>query len=223
MRKFLFSLFLCCYMTSPLANQGEDFLAMREAFRAGDAARVAFYAKRLQNYVLAPYVEYYQLRLYLETTDVGTIRAFLARYDDSLVADRLRADWLRILGRRQQWSLFAEEYPKLVNQDEGLTCYSLQYRLAAKERAAFEEAKSLWFTERDMPDSCTPVFNQLLTSGQLSVEDVWTRIRLALEAGNTGVARHVSRYLPANQTLNVQKLNEAAKDPQRYLERNPHD
>ncbi|CAE6498987.1 Transglycosylase [Nitrosomonas nitrosa] len=223
MRKFLFSLFLICYMASPLANQGEDFLAIREAFRAGDAARVAFYAKRLQNDVLAPYVEYYQLRLYLETTDVGTIRAFLARYDDSLVADRLRADWLRVLGRRQQWSLFAEEYPKLVNQDEGLTCYSLQYRLAAKERAAFEEAKSLWFTERDMPDSCTPVFNQLMTSGQLSVEDVWTRIRLALEAGNTGVARHVSRYLPANQTLNVQKLNEAAKDPQRYLERNPHD
>ena len=121
MRKFLFSLFLCCYMTSPLANQGEDFLAMREAFRAGDAARVAFYAKRLQNYVLAPYVEYYQLRLYLETTDVGTIRAFLARYDDSLVADRLRADWLRILGRRAQFMqneiplTFSQRNPRLPN------------------------------------------------------------------------------------------------------------
>ena len=77
MRKFLFSLVLICYMNSLVAGQGEDFLAIREAFRTGDAVRVAFYARNLQNYVLAPYVEYYQLRLYLGTADINTIRAFL--------------------------------------------------------------------------------------------------------------------------------------------------
>ncbi len=74
-----------------------------------------------------------------------------------------------------------------------------------------------------MPDSCTPVFNILITTGQISSEDIWSRIRLALEAGNTGVARHISRYLPDNQALNEQKLKEAAKDPQRYLEKYQHD
>lgn len=198
-------------------------MAMREAFRAGDAARVAFYAKRLQNYVLAPYVEYYQLRLYLEATDISTIRAFLVRHQDSLIADRLRGDWLRVLARKRQWLLFTEEYPKLVNQDEDLVCYSLQQRLAARDRDAFEQARSLWFTERDMPDSCTPVFNMLIAAGQISVIDIWFRIRLVLEAGNTGVARHISRYLPAKEALNVQKLNEAAKDPQRYLDKYQND
>ncbi len=117
-----------------VAGQGEDFLAIREAFRTGDATRVSFYAKNLQNHVLAPYVEYYQLRLYLGTTDIDTIRAFLARHQDSLVADRLRGDWLRILGKKQQWALFAEEYPKLSNKDEDLICYSLQQRLAVRDR-----------------------------------------------------------------------------------------
>lgn len=219
MRIFLFGLFLIGYVKSLSAGQGDDFLTMREAFRVGDAARVAFYAKRLQNYVLAPYVEYYQLRLYLETTDIGTIRAFLVRHQDSLIADRLRADWLRALGRKQQWTLFAEEYPKLISQDEGLVCYSVQQRLTARDPDALQEGRSLWFTERDMPDSCTPVFNTLIAAGQISIEDVWSRIRLALEAGNTGVARHISRYLPADQALNVPKLNEAVKDPQRYLEK----
>ncbi|SDY31897.1 soluble lytic murein transglycosylase [Nitrosomonas sp. Nm58] len=223
MRKFLIGLFLICYMKSLAAGQGEDFLAMREAFRVGDAARVAFYAKHLQNHVLAPYAEYYQLRLYLETIDIGTIREFLARRQESLVADKLRGDWLRILGRKQQWALFAEEYPKLSNKDEGLICYSLQQRLAAGDRETPNEARLLWFTERDMADSCTPVFNILVTTGRISTEDIWSRIRLALEAGNASVALHVSRYLPANQALNAQKLKEAAKDPQRYLEKYQND
>ncbi|WP_256212087.1 transglycosylase SLT domain-containing protein [Nitrosomonas communis] len=212
-------------MNSLVAGQGEDFLAIREAFRTGDAVRVAFYARNLQNYVLAPYVEYYQLRLYLGTADINTIRAFLARYQDSLVADRLRGDWLRILAKKQQWALFAEEYPNVSNKDEDLICYSLQQRLglAVRDREVAGEARLLWLTERDMPDSCTPVFNILVASGQISSEDIWSRIRLALEAGNTGVARHISGYLPSNQILNEQKLKEAAKDPQRYLEKYQHD
>lgn len=210
-------------MKSLVASQGEDFLAIREAFRVGDASRVAFYTKRLQNHVLAPYAEYYQLRLYLVTADIGTIRAFLARHDGSLVADKMRGDWLRILGKKQQWALFTEEYSKLGNKDEDLVCYSLQQRLAARDRAASDEARSLWFAGRDMPDSCTPVFNILIAAGQISTEDLWVRIRLALEAGNTGVAKYTSRYLPANQTLNEQKLKEAVKDPQRYLEKHPND
>lgn len=223
MRKLLFALLLIGHMKSLVASQAEDFLAIREAFRVGDAARVAFYANRLQNDVLAPYAEYYQLRLYLGTTDSGTIRSFLARHEGSLVADRLRADWLRILGKKQQWALFAEEYPKLSNKEEDLICYSLQQRLAARDRAAVDQARSFWFTERDMPDSCTPVFNTLVTTALVSIEDIWSRIRLALEAGNTGVARHVSRYLPVSQGLNEQKLNEAARNPQRYLEKHQPD
>jgi len=51
------------------ASQDDDFVAAQEAFRAGDAARLARHAQRLKGYVLEPYVEYYQLRLRLEDAD----------------------------------------------------------------------------------------------------------------------------------------------------------
>ena len=41
-----------------------------------------------------------------------------------------------------------------------------------------------------------------IVAGELTVEDVWTRLRLALEAGNVGVAKRINEYLPENQALN---------------------
>jgi soluble lytic murein transglycosylase len=47
------------------ANE-DDFLAARDAFRAGDARKLDLYARRINNYVLEPYVAYWQLRMRLE-------------------------------------------------------------------------------------------------------------------------------------------------------------
>ncbi len=50
----------------------------------------------------------------------------------------------------------------------------------------------MWFTGRDMPSACTPLFAQLIEAGLINQEDVWRRIRLALEAGNPSVAKIVA-------------------------------
>lgn len=209
---------LLFYIGTLTAGQEEDFIAAREAFRAGKADQLAVYAKRLQNYELEPYVDYYQLRLRLNDAETIIIRAFLSLYQDSYIADRLRGEWLPILGKNQQWDLFSEEYPLLVNNSNSLYCYSLQQRLAANDKDALTEARPLWFTGDSMPDSCTPIFNALIASGLVSVEDIWVRIRMAFEAGHTGVAKYINRHLPGNQALNISKLNAAARNPLRYLE-----
>ncbi len=219
MSKVLAGLLLMFWAQTLIAGGDEDYLQIREAFRVGNAARVAEYAHRMKYHVLSPYAEYFQLRLSLTTADTNTIKAFLARHDGSLVADKLRADWLQILGKRQQWTTFAEEYPKLVNREDSLQCYALQQRLAARDKTAIAEIRSLWLTGRDMPASCVTVFDSLFEMGALSTEDVWARIRLALEAGNTGVAKGINKYLPRQQALDLQKLSAAAKDARRYLDR----
>ena len=209
---------LLFYIGTLTAGQEDDFIAAREAFRAGKADQLAVYAKRLQNYELEPYVDYYQLRLRLNDAEPIIIRAFLSLYQDSYIADRLRGEWLHILGKNQQWDLFSEEYPLLVNNSNALYCYSLQQRLAANDKDALTEARPLWFTGDSMPDSCTPIFNALIASGLVSVEDIWVRIRMAFEAGHAGVAKYINRHLPGNQALNISKLNAAARNPLRYLE-----
>ena len=59
------------------ASMEDDFLAAREAYRAGQAAKLDGYAKRLKGYVLEPYVAYWQINLRLEQASPGEVRAFL--------------------------------------------------------------------------------------------------------------------------------------------------
>ncbi|MDQ3184939.1 MAG: lytic transglycosylase domain-containing protein [Pseudomonadota bacterium] len=229
MRKFLAGVFFALYAGTLVASQDDDFIAMRQAFQVGDSVRVAIYAQRLQGHVLEPYAAYYQLRPQLETITVSadTIKRFLYRYQDSPLGERLHGEWLKTLGKTRQWALFAEAYPGLASSDTELTCYSLQQRLAAplEQRLAtndvsvFDEVRPLWFNARDLPESCTLLFDALIAAGLLTTEDVWTRLRLALEAGNVSVAKRINQYLPTNQALNERKLTAAADNPLRYLEK----
>src|SRR6266545_7582737 len=85
------------------AATDDDFLAARDAFRAGDARKLDLYARRLKGYVLEPYVAYFQLRLRLDEAGPAEIRRFLTAYEDTLLAPRLLADWLKLLGKHQMW------------------------------------------------------------------------------------------------------------------------
>jgi soluble lytic murein transglycosylase len=221
MKRFLAGLFFATYAGAVVASAEDDFIAMRQAFQLGDSARVMSYAQRLQGHVLEPYAAYYQLRPQLENTvaSADAVKKFLFRYQDTPLANRLQGEWLKTLGKTQQWELFAEAYPALINRDTELTCYSLEQRLAASDLSAHNEARPLWFSARDLPESCTAVFDALVSAEVLTVEDIWTRLRLALEAGNVGVAKRINQYLPESQALNERKLTAATENPLRYLEK----
>ncbi|UJP05313.1 MAG: lytic transglycosylase domain-containing protein [Nitrosomonas sp.] len=204
------------------ANPDSDFLVAREAFQNGNAKRLGEYAPRLQRHVLWPYVEFYQLRMVMHTVGSNNIQSFLSRYDGDLMADRLRGDWLKAMGKNRQWGSFEAEYPLLVNKDAELLCYHYQQRLHIDDKSIYPDAKSLWFTPTSLPESCTSVLQTLIFRNVITTEDIWKRIRSALEEDQTGVAAHVSRYLPGSSTLKTSDLNEAAKNPQRYLETRKH-
>ena len=200
------------------ATQDDDFLAAREAFRVGDAVKFERAAKSLGGYALEPYVDYWRLKLRLEKAGADEVQALLARLRDGPLADRLLADWLKVLGMKQQWELFDAEYPQLVNDDTELGCFALQSRLRTDADAALRAARSLWFSGREQPESCNALFETLAERGHLTVDDVWARIRLALEAGNTGVARRVAEYLPKGQHADTRPWAAIVVNAQRFLD-----
>ena len=222
MKKLCAGLWLAVCAATVTAGQDDDFLAMRQAFSTGDATRVAAYAQRLKGHVLEPYAAYYQLRPQLTFALVNPepIQMFVERYKDSPLSDRLKTEWLKALGKAEQWTLFAEVYPTMANPDVELICYSLQQRLSASDVSTHTEGRQLWFNPRDLPESCTPVFETLVDNGVLTIDDIWSRLRLALEAGNVSVAKRVNLYLPEDQGLNERKLTAATDNPLRYLEAN---
>jgi len=204
------------------AQSDDDFLAARDAFRVGDTRKLDVLAPKLKGHVLEPYAAYWRLRSRLDSVETEAIRAFLEEYRGTFVAERMRADWLKLLGRNQQWDSFQAELPLLVNDDVEINCYALQAR-SRVDATAVREARSLWFTARDTPASCAPLFAALASSGQLSEQDIWSRVRLALEAGQVGVAVRVAAYLPAGQAPNAGVLSSISSNPGGYLAKQQFD
>src|SRR5438876_7174082 len=118
-----------------------DFIAARDAFQTGDALRLEKIAPRLNGHLLEAYVAYWQLRLRLDDADPERVRAFLARAEGMPLSDRLRAEWLKSLGKRAQWDLFAAEYPKRVGDDVETACYAVQWKRSRAGDSALRDAR----------------------------------------------------------------------------------
>ena len=196
-----------------------DFLAAYDAFRSGDAAKLKRFAQRLNKTPLEVYVSYYRLRLDLENASTKEVKDFLSRPEDTPMIDRLRGEWLKVLGNRQQWELFDEEYPRLLNEDTELTCYALQSRLRNQEQAALHEARGLWLSGKGRPESCGPPFDAAISAGIIGEQDIWQRLRLTLEAGNVSLAMQLAERLTGNHAVPPTALKSAAADADRYLEK----
>jgi soluble lytic murein transglycosylase len=187
-----------------------------QAFSARKLANLERAARAVPaNHVLRPYVEYWRLML-ASPNDDARIADYLATYPGSRMAEVLRADWLKSLGAREAWPQYLAEYPRLAKPEPVHQCYAYRGEWALGNRAHEREAVSLWFTGRDMPSACTPLFDQLNDAGLISQEDVWRRVRLALEAGNPNVAKEVANALPEAQRPAAGLLDKA-RDPARLL------
>lgn len=219
----LFPLFFFPGSDASAGSRDDDFLVARDAFRVGDMARLNALSKRLEGHVLAPYLSYYQIQMRLKDASAEEVRHFIAENGDSPLSDRLRADWLRVLGQQQNWALFLKEYPSLVNYDDDLACYALQARLQGGDGSVAQDAMHKWFAGTELPLTCKPVFDALAVAGTLKVEDVWMRIRLALELGNVSVARQAAEYLPEPLRQGIKELEKVAENPQRFLDSNAVD
>ncbi|MBK9161039.1 MAG: lytic transglycosylase domain-containing protein [Nitrosomonadales bacterium] len=212
-----------------IASRGtndSDFLAARDAFRAGNADKLGYYAKRLKKSPLEIYASYYQLRLDLDDAGArqypgsvaGKVADFLARPEDTPLVDQLRGEWLKLLGKNRQWDLFDAEYPRLIKEDTELACYALQSRSRIHEPTVLSEAREMWFNGKGLPDNCGALFETALSAGIISEQDVSRRLRLALETGNVSLAKKLAERLSGKLAITAAALDLAAADADRYLE-----
>lgn len=215
MKFFVF--FMLFIPTVALADVDADLMSARDAFRAGNSAKLAFAAAKLKQTPFEPYATYYQLRMGWEDKDSKPIKAFLAREEDTPIIDQMRAEWLKMLGKKQRWEEFAGEYPNLMNADAELTCYALQLQSKTDDAGALRGARDIWLSSTSMAESCIGLFDVAVKEGVITPHDVMQRVRTALESGNTSQAKKLLPYLPAAVRLPVQELDAAAKNPQRYL------
>jgi len=212
---------VCVVGTSASAQPSDvDFLAARDAFRANDAMKLDRLVPRLKGHPLEQYVSYWQIRLRLDDADPERVRAFLTRYAGTPLADRLRTEWLKSVAKREQWPLFAAEYPQRSGDDPELACYAIQWKRQRDGDVALDEGRTYWLSGQEQPESCQALFAAMLKLQRLTAQDIWARFRLAHEAGNSRLATRLTLDLPPAERPFVRDLDRAERNAAQALAKN---
>ncbi|MEO6699273.1 MAG: transglycosylase SLT domain-containing protein [Paraperlucidibaca sp.] len=183
---------------APAMAADSDYLAAREAFRAGDDAALAKAKRQLSDSPLRVYADFWQLWRRLKLPEaMPEVEAFLTREKGSYLAEKLRMEWLEQLAKRSDWAGFQRQYPLLVDTPNiTLQCYSWQAQIAAKPDIKLPDAVTpLWYTAKDLSSACLPVQTHLQRTGLIDNEATWARFRLAMEANAQGLARYLAQSL----------------------------
>jgi len=171
--------------------KGDDvILEMSQAFRQGNKVRLAQLLPMARGHALEPWAAYWELRSRLDTASPQEIQDFFARFPNTYQEDRLRNDWLLLLGQRRDWTNFEAEYPKYrMNDDREVRCYALLVAHVAQGAAApaglADEVRRNWFAQRE-DDGCTLAASRLIGDTQgphrMTASDAWRKARLSIEA-----------------------------------------
>lgn len=225
MKSLLVTVLACACLGLPVSVMAEAppeaLLAARDAAKTGDTETLARLAPAFQGDELSVYFEYWRLQPELKDIDPELVRDFLRRNDGTYIANKLRSDWLRVMGKEARWEIFDTDYPGLQQPDQEIACYVLQRRLARGDDGALDEAMPLWLKLVDTPDACYPVLEALIIDKRIQADDVWARIRRQFEANRLSGARHTMNYLPENQTPDAKALQAFTKSPMRWLAKLP--
>ncbi|HEU4708965.1 MAG TPA: transglycosylase SLT domain-containing protein [Methylophilaceae bacterium] len=217
----ILGLSLLCAGTVEAASNDEIFASAQADYKKSNDAALEEDVRELQanHYILAPYADYWLMLLRLSTASNDAVTDFLEKYADFPFADRVRGEWLKQLGKRQDWDTFFKQYPELRRQDAAVTCYAYQGRALQGDQVALAEAKPLWNVSTDQPDNCDDLFDMMFKARILGEEDVWHRLRLALQDGKISLAKSVVKRLPDYTTAYPKLLDRVYENPQRTLEK----
>jgi len=155
-----------------LSPDDRIFIQLREAARSNDAGRAMQLAAQIPNYPAPGYIDYYTIKPQLFDSQGHArvdapdepVLAFLQRYDGQAIADRLRNDYLTVLGARHDWRNFLDQYPRFVlNDDTQVKCYALEARASRGENVA-DAARALLVDPKWYGDGCVDLINALAVS-----------------------------------------------------------
>jgi len=196
----------------------EVLLEMNQASKRGDKARLAQLLPQARGHALEPWAAYWELKARLGETSAAEVQDFMARYAGSYQEDRLRNDWLLLLGQRRDWAAFAAEYPNFrMGDDRDVRCYALlveHLKNPAADTRLADEVRKNWLAQREASDGCTAAASRLVGNKSLSTHDVWTKARQATEANRPRAAREAVEII-APEALGL--LAELNANPVKFL------
>ncbi len=202
--------------TSAFSFERSVFLLAEQALNAGNETSFRASRQILEGYPLQPYLDYRQLARNLSAADPEGIARFLEHHDDGPLARMLRNHYLNHLAKERDWPAFLRfaEYGGALSTE--LSCFRLQaLHHTGRPQQALEAVEPIWLHGRSQPDACDPVLERWRAAGRLTPELGWQRLELAIEAGQTGLARYLRRYLSASDRVWADRWLDLEANPER--------
>ena len=200
------------------SRSDDVLLEMNQAFKRGDKKKLAQLLPQAKGHTLEPWAAYWELRARLDEASAQEVQDFMAGYAGSYQEDRLRNDWLLLLGQRRDWAAFAAEYPNYrMGDDRDVRCYALlieHLKNPGADARIADEVRNNWFAQREASDGCRAAAERLVGSKNLTAQDVWQKARLATEANRPRAARDAVEII-APEALNL--VTELNTSPARFL------
>ena len=202
--------------TRETAKADDSILEMADAFKKGDRKRLAASLPQVRGHALEPWAAYWELRARLESASNKEITDFLQRYAGTYQEDRMRNDWLLLLGQVRDWATFMAEYSKFrMNDDRSLRCYALLTDFSATGADVAAQVQELWLGQKEADDACATAAEQQLKAGKLKPHSAWLRARLGMENERLRIATQAIGFLNPDW---AGKVNTIYANPSRYLD-----
>lgn len=195
---WLMSLLLSAWALADRPAERERFTQAWQAAGRGDLATLATAIEALPDYPLTPYLQAELKRQQIDRVAAADMARFLARYRDWSFAPGLETAWLRAMGRAGAFE--ALSHHGRASGDTEVRCWLARADLRAGATDGLEQrVAELWLVGRSQPDVCNPAFAWWRDQGYPSADQGWRRFELAMNAGETGLARYLRRYLGREQ------------------------
>lgn len=191
---------------------------MARAFDLGQVQTLRQLRPQLAGHPLEVWAAYWTLRVRLEQAAADEVDAFLQRWDGTYLQDRLRTDWLLLLGSRGDWPTLARHLADWrMRDDPEVQCWAL-IAAAQLDGPAVRAASLLpvWTRQRSAGAACAQAARLGLQAGTLSAADLWPRARLAVLKQQSKTSQQLLDLLsPEGGTAAV------LAQPQRWLAQHP--
>ena len=192
---------------------------MAQAFKRGDRKRLSSTLVYAQGHPLEPWAAYWELRARLDEASYSEIRAFLKRYAGTYQEDRMRNDWLVMVGSRRDWETLLDEYSYFrMRDDKELQCYYLLAQYVQLGPKALPETTELvlqnWQALKDSDDGCMLAVDRLYDARKITETEIWRKIRAATEFNSARLAKKAMQIIQPNF---LPELESILKSPTNYL------
>lgn len=196
------------------------FLKGYEAIQSNDRATIAHIKQQLINYELYPYLVFMDIVLHLDTTPKSQVLLFLQSYPSLRLAERLKINWLKHLGKQQDWLEFNQHYQAQEHATSPLLyCYHLQSELALQttDQAKLNAELVAFWQNNQIEPECQAVEQHLISNRLLTGSQIWHKIHRLMQNGQLNAATQSAKYLSLTEQQWVAEWQTVYHTPEKIL------